>query len=414
MKKIFALLLFVYFIILCININSTPLFIGDEQVYSNSVLNVISGNFDLNNHPLLTKTIWAFFVFVFQGITGSYLPIFWRLGTLICSVGIVIVFYKIARIFFSNTVSVIAVILLALDPMFFSMSRIMQPDIPALFFGISSLYYFIVYQKGFKQSDLYNSAILGGLSLASKMYAIIPILLLPLTLFLYERATKTKIIYRLLFYYVLVFLGFTIGNFAIYFLSGHVGILHYISLLFNSQLTTPFVKQDYLTSPAISWFTIPQIMTLFRNFPPAIPNTISTVVVLQNPVSFIITIPALFAGVFLTIKEKVNKHEWISILLTFAGIYLPWFFNLHMTYYYYILPTIPIIILLVLRVLEKSEKTKLIYLYALLSFIIFIIYFPLLNGLNISKKYESSVFQYSQYKYPPQNRLFCKQCSPRN
>ena len=169
-KESFFLTLFlaIYSVLLLVNINQIYLFIGDEPTYASSVTSLINGVIDRNNHPLLAKSIWAFFVFLFQAITGNDKAVFWRLGTVIFSVGTLALFFKISRLFFPKTASFIALVILALDPMYFSFSRLVQLDIIMLFFSLFSLYYLLLYFKDFRTKNIYLTGLFLGLSIAAK------------------------------------------------------------------------------------------------------------------------------------------------------------------------------------------------------------------------------------------------------
>ena len=146
-KKILIAFLGLYLVLLMFNINSIPLFVADENVYSESTAAVLHGFIDNNNHPLLAKEITAVIVIITGALTGQYEPIFWRIGSILASLGCLIIFYKICRLRFSEKLSFLAVILLGLDPMFFSFSRIFNLHIFSLVFSLASLYFLLRFIK---------------------------------------------------------------------------------------------------------------------------------------------------------------------------------------------------------------------------------------------------------------------------
>ena len=135
--------LFLYFLLLIFNSNAIPLFIGDENYYVTSTRSLMEGVLDKNDQPLLAKTIWMIGVGFFYILTGNDQPTYWRIFTIFLSLGTLIFFYKTLRLYLNRFVAICGVVLLAIDPMYFTMSRIVQLDVPALFFFTLFLYFFL-------------------------------------------------------------------------------------------------------------------------------------------------------------------------------------------------------------------------------------------------------------------------------
>lgn len=370
----------------------------------------MSGVVNNNNHPLLAKEVWAFFVYLVRGYFGVESAFFWRFGTVIFSIATLFVFFKILRIFFSNKVSFLGTIVLALDPMYFAFSRVVMLDIIALFFSLSSLLFLLKYVKARSQKDLIKGAIFLGLSLASKMAALSLISLIPIYLAFILKKPK-KIFIAIFAFLAFIPLGFSLGNFLYFLLPHQIGITSYIYEIFSSQLNVA-QKAGYLTSPTFSWFIIPQIITLFRVI---YEDGVTAVLAFQNPLFFLLSIPTLVATLVLLIKGKLKMtKETILVLIFFLAQYVGWFFGLHPTYYFYIIPLIPLIILLSFKLIEVLKLKKLFYsLIVAISLIIFLTYYPLLTGFKVPIDYEKALFSYSQYKFPAKNAVFCQKCSPR-
>ena len=413
--SIIIVLFLLYLFLLAYNINSIGLLVGDEKVYRSSVFSLLDGKIDNNNHPLLAKTIWYYFVYIFSGITGIYKPIFYRLGTILFSIGSLLVFYKIARVFFSKTISFLCVILLAIDPMFFTFSRLLQLDIPALFFLLSSIYYYLKYLDGKKLKLFYVSGIFLGLSLAAKLSAVLLIPLFPLLFMIFNQGKNLKLreIAKINFLFLtFLSLAFTIGNGIFFFKKTSIGFAEFIYRLFNSQIGGLINLSGYLHSPAWTWFTIPQILTLYR-----VPQgeSVMSIIAFANPLITIFTLISLVASMIFILRKGILKQKKQSFLvMVFSLLYLPWFFNLHATFYYYIIPLIPMAIIMFLLLIRKTKiKLQLLASTILVSIIIFAIYYPLLVGIKVPRSYDVRLYSFSLYRFNNTDTIFCQQCYPR-
>lgn len=420
-KKNFLLflimLLLSYFFLLTHSISPIGTIIGGESVYKASVFSLLDGRIDNNNHPLLAKTIWYYFVYMFSAITGTYSPFFYRIGTILFSLGSLFIFYKIARLFFSKLVSFLCVVLLAIDPMFFSFSRLLQLEIPVLFFLLSGMYYFLKYLDKKKLKLFYVSGIFLGLSLAAKLSAILLVPLFPLLFILFSQKEKLSLqkMIRINFLFLLfLFLAFVAGNGIFFFKKINISFIEFVYQLFISQIGGAVNLPGYLHSSAWSWFTIPQILTLYR-----VPQGgyLQTIVAFINPIISIAALPTLAVFVFIILRKGILKQKKYSFLIAvFFALYFPWFFNMHSTYYYYAIPLIPIIIILFLTLLQKIQtrlRVPLLVLILFASVIIFAVYFPLLTGIKILKSSDLKLTSWSLYKFSNMNTVFCQQCYPR-
>lgn len=400
----------VYAFLLLSNSSKIGLFTGDESLYYGSVFSLMDGNVDGINHPLLAKTMWYVIVSMYYIVTGSDSFVIWRFGNVLFSIGTLLYFYTSARLFFSPFTSFIAVLLLALDPMFFSFSHIMQPDIPMVFFFVGSLYYFLRFIKEKESKSFYLSGLFLGFSLATKMSPlfVLPFISIAICL-LYKRR-------KVLWYYPFFpIAGFTLGNILFFVKSSGFNFFQYVYALFSSQLQSPLSPVGHLLSPSWSWFTIPQILTLYRIVEE---GNVETIVAFQNPLFFVTTLPILLFSFYRIIAKKIRekdvKNNITIIIVYITAIYLPLFFNLHATYYYYILPLIPLSILLFLHAIMQIRMGRYILnVVLILSTVIFVLYYPLLVGKEVPKSYEMTLFSYSRYHFPEVNKLFCQACSPR-
>lgn len=411
----FYLFLLFYFLLLIISNNSIYLFIGDERIYNNSVFALSSGFIDSNNHPLLAKTIWFFTSTFFGILTGSADAIYVRAGTILFSLLTLVVLYKIARFFFTEKIAFVVAFLVAIDPMYFVFSRILALEIIIIFFSLTSLYLFLLFSYAKRADSLYMNlaGVFLGLSLAVKMSTLfVGFSYLLIITYKLKKEKISKLINYLLSFLLFVITGFTVGNFIFFFKKSPVNFFVYTLDLFVSQLNMEIAVTNYLSSTPWSWFTVPQILTLFRL---DYGETVQTIATFQNPLIFALSIISFLAFTFFLIKRKLKKQAFhLIILLYISSAYLFWFFSLHTTYYYYILIFSPLLTLLAVGLIAKTKFQKqLMIALVSISVVIFTLYFPILVGLKVPKSYEKLLFSYSSYQYPPKDSLFCQLCSPR-
>lgn len=406
-------LLLIYFLLLINNLSGIGLHIGDEEIYSNSVASLMHGIINNNNHPLLAKTIWYYFVLMYSGITGKFSPAAWRIGTIFLSLGSLVAFYKIARHFFTQEIAFTCAIILALDPMFFSFSRLMQLEIPTIFFLFISLHYLLMLRRNKNIKYFYLSGLFLGFSLACKLTGILLIITIPLYLLIeYKFSPKSnKPVITLkngFFYIVVVCVAFILGNFIFFVKKTDMSFAYYVYELFHSQIGGDINSRGYQYSLGWSWFIIPQHFILYRMSGKVFTTTIVSFV---NP---LIAIFALFSFMFAIVskmRKKIKDNSFNLLFVILLSLYIPWFFNFHSTYYYYSIFLTPFFILMYANLISKRMNTKyLLTISVLVSITIFLVTYPLLIGEKVSLEREKKILYISTYKHKKIDRLFCQGC----
>ncbi len=406
-----------YIVLLLINSHFAYLTIGDEAAYMQSVDSLFTNRIIGANHPFLAQTFWFLIIKFFYILTGTDNVIFWRVGTMIFSTGCLIVFYNLVRLFFKDLISFACTVFLALDPMFFTFGRILMLDIPSLFFYLTFLFFYIKFLKDYNLNFFLISAVFLGLSLATKMFALpLTIILIILLFFKFKVYFETfqKYILSIIKFEVIVFLSYIFGNFIYLLKNNSTNILSYTyQILVNqSKFNKLILTYADSTSPAWSWFTIPQVIFLFREFEK---GSVETIIAFQNPIFFITSIFAFVFTLILILKrEKESGFIQWNILIIIVSLYFPWFTNIRPTYYYYIIPLIPLVIILSVSIILKWKKYSLIILSvaSILNIIIFGLYYPLLVGIPVPYSYEKLLTGYSVFKYHNRNSVTCQLCSP--
>jgi len=400
-----------YLILQLFNINSAYMSIGDESTYYVSVQRLFDGFIDNNNHPLLAKTIWYFIVIGFYLVTGTDHAAYWRMGTILFSLGTLFVFYRISRFIFSKSYSLLCCLLLAFDPIFFTLSRILMLDIPCLFFLLSSVFFFFSYMKSKEKSKFFLCALFLGLSLATKLFALPLLVAFPLLYMKENFRTERKFSIfpsEVLIFVVIVFLLYAFGNLIYFFKHPQVNFFEYTFLQFASQ--PGFGLNISLSSPAWSWFIIPQVLPLYRVFDGSL---VQTIVVFQNPLLFLLTLPTILMTLFLILQSKEKNKIVHNLLIILLSLYLPWIIPIRSTYYYYSIIFLPFIILLFVNLITNIKRSRQITIGISAFYVLcFAIAYPLLIGVGIPFLYEDTVNRYSLYKFGERNSINCQLCYP--
>jgi 4-amino-4-deoxy-L-arabinose transferase-like glycosyltransferase len=159
--------------------------IDESGAYAPTAFWYLNGNYSVNiEHPMFVKELFAGSVALF-GANGKVLSIFpWlpssigalRLVSVVLGSGTCLVAYLLVREITGNhTAALISGILLAFDPISICNSSYGILDPPMTFFYMASILFFYRYLKIERSRDFYASAILFGVSVASKYYAFIAI-----------------------------------------------------------------------------------------------------------------------------------------------------------------------------------------------------------------------------------------------
>lgn len=403
-KLIIYIFVVIYFVLSLVNINRQRLFVADESAYGDSITAFIHKTVDLNNHPLLAKSIVAAIVIVGQILFAYDFPVFWRLPVIIASLVCLYTLFRICRLRYSRQLSWLAVVLVALDPMYFGYSRTLNLDIFSLMFALLSLYFTLRYFQSNRFSASFWSVVCIGLSLACKLNLLFLAFIQPL---LVRR--------RFILSYFLIAMAFVIGNLLFFIFPHNISFLTYFRYMIFSQLniTLANVAKTQFSS-VLSWFAMPQILTMYRTV--GLDHKVTALVVFQNPLMFVFNIPVLLISFFLLVKKSVNQdNRYLAVVFIYlTGQLLPLCLNLRPGYYYYMIQLIPLIVILFIELLHRMKINYLLtYMACVITVAVFVLYYPLLVGIPISKKYEAVLFSYSRYRYPPVNTLFCQFCSPR-
>jgi dolichyl-phosphate-mannose--protein O-mannosyl transferase len=409
-KNLKLISLIVIFTGLLLNqINTIRLFIGDEPVYAEGLTQLIRGSISNSNHPLFVRSILAMIVKIFWIITQTDMAFFWRIGIVSFAIGCVIVFYKLCEKFISSKISLAAVLFLILEPTFFVFSRTLHLEIPAIFFLLCSLFFFLSYKSNLNRKYYIYSLVSLGLLFSSKISPLIITVILyciwPLSKLHLSRLNRT-----LIALFVLPITYF-IGNLFFFIYPDNPFNKNFIT--YTSAIAKTFIQgkseetPSYVqTSEPESWYTIPQIQKVFRI--EEAENMVRGVVLVQNPITFLLSIPTLLYMIF---KWKDVDNNIKFLFLVFVFNYSIFFLNIRETFYYYTTALNVLLILLITSVISSVGSRRLISsLLVTISILCFGTLYPMLTGIPISQDHEKNIMIYSLYKYLPLDSPFCRDC----
>jgi len=140
MKKYFVAFLVVYLIALLFTMNLNYV-LWDEASYLTSSLQYsgITDNYNENHFrpPLIPLLLGAIFT-----VSGNFVLV-GKLFVIFTSIGALIFFFLITKDLFDEKTALVSSVLLGIFPLYFFYSKIIFADIPAFFFSLISIYFFL-------------------------------------------------------------------------------------------------------------------------------------------------------------------------------------------------------------------------------------------------------------------------------
>lgn len=142
-----------------------------------------------------------------------------NIQALLFGIAVLILIYHLARLFLSRTLSIFAVYLFSLEPIFSEQLSISLLDLQELFFLLASLSFFLTFLKSKKRITLFFSLIFLGAMMAVKFFVVA--LLLGVTYFLALIVLREKKAILNLFFLAPTTLLVYFFSYVGYFLNGH-------------------------------------------------------------------------------------------------------------------------------------------------------------------------------------------------
>ena len=405
-------------------------------------------------HPPLGKLIIALGIILF-GMN----PFGWRvIGVIAAAAMIPVMFLFARRLFGSNTAGYFAAYLLAFDFMHFSLARLATGEIYLFFFSLLTFFFFHEYLRKRQQNkaarmSLFISIVCCGLWFAVKWTAFYGFLTIIILFLLLARKEHVRSDFNVILAGVFASAAIYIATYIPYMLSGHPLFdmsrlplyMQYVSEYLRGgtvNITTPspltvfdlqigmFLYHASLnaTHPFSSpWWSWPLILKPLWMFVNTEGNTVSTVVLMGNPVIWWSAIPAIAA----TSVAAFVRHEKITssgvsssgaadphneataaapaahskilkqlfIIIPFFSLWLPYALIPRILFIYHFAPATTFLILAVTYWLEllwedkdsKALSRSIVITYLIFVAAVFVMFYPVISGMPVSPEYRDSL-----------------------
>jgi 4-amino-4-deoxy-L-arabinose transferase-like glycosyltransferase len=149
--------------------------LNDDYVYFFSVKNFIeTGTIEYHKADTAALLYQVFYGVLFTYLFGlSHSTLI--LSTIVVSFVGTVVAYLIFRNWFSQTLSMLAALLILVNPVYFSLAHSFMTDVPALTYTLLSVYAFVLWQKHRKEKYIYLGLAFAVIGFWIRQYAILPI-----------------------------------------------------------------------------------------------------------------------------------------------------------------------------------------------------------------------------------------------
>jgi predicted membrane-bound dolichyl-phosphate-mannose-protein mannosyltransferase len=363
-------------------------------------------------HPPLGKLIIAASV----AVLGMD-PLGWRVPGVIFGIAMLPLVFLFARRLFGDPVwALVAELLLALDFMHFTQSRLGTVDVFLVFFIIAMLFAFWRWYTAMREEGvslcvadhgwLALSGLFFGLAAATKWNGLYPAAALAILFFvaLVSRVRRQGGGAWVILTLATALIGFVVVPAVIYCLSyfpfflvpGHQGGLaevlawqpkmyaYHADLNVPHDFATPWWQWPLMIKPM--WYytardTMPQGLT-------------ATVVAFGNPAIWWLSVPALAAAVWRAWRRK--DVVLVFLVAIFLSMYLPWIVAPRkVTFIYHYFPMVPVVILMIVRLmqgfredsqgnaLELRSLNRIYAVYLGLALLLFLLFYPVLSGVTV-------------------------------
>ena len=391
------------------------------------------------SHPQLGKLIIMIGIKLF-GMT----PFGWRsMGTLFGALMLPVMYLLIKQLTGKTTLSACGMLLLALDSMHFTQTRIATVDTYAVFFIMLMYLFMIRYYKMNLHVDRLKTLLplsLSGLCMAfawaSKWTGLYASVGLAVIFFIslirrfmeYRRMAdeaspgdadaKGDFGYRVAFTLAVCVVMFVIVPVLVYYFhywwwfrtSGGLSVEkvwelqlrmynYHSTLVDNHYFKTPWYEWPLIVKPM--WYYSADIEFVGR-------GTVSSISCMGNPAVWWTGLAALLASLWLLATEKRVDQAVLLMVIGFLSQFLPWVLVPRSTFIYHYFASVPFIIIAIAliwnRFSEYSPRVARAGMIALLSaaLVLFAMFYPLESGHHTSLDYAMHLRWFNWYNFDPQ------------
>lgn len=422
-----ALILISAFFIRFHNIGSTEL-LGDEYM-DFSIAVTLKNNpnpFDSNykyKDFFLDQTRFSHYLTAFL-LSWKFNIIGSRILSVIFGTLTVLLVYLIGKELFNEKAGLISAALIAFSVYHIAFSRLAMTsgDSIFLFFYMASMYTFFIGLKYSKNFYIFLSAILTGISIATKLFGLFLFPIYLLTLWFYRKKiifkAKSRRLLKILYFslvpasiYVIIFiLPAYLSNFKLYlYFISILFIAIYTAILFYSKtrFMNLFVPIHFLVLAALYTFTFTPIHLSLANFLEVFnwfsewnPSPLASAPYYESFMILFIKLGIIFSIIFLislaNFFRKAKPVQYIYLILFFlvpmlALTAIKWKVTWHLMIIF------PIVYLIIGKYLndtfQRIKKQKSLY-FISMSLFLFFLFLPLYNSQKIYPYYELQGYQY--------------------
>ncbi len=346
-----------------------------------------------------------------MGIFGDT-PIGWRMpGTLFGILSVYLVYRLALQLFRSESIALLAGLLLAIDPLHISLSRMAKEETLSEALIILCLYFALRYRERLLPRYVVLSGLMLGLGAAVKWYAVFIIPVIAAICFgtLLQRGEDAGERFRraLLVVSSLLLLPATAYLMAFYpwfgrgyTLSDFIWLQEDMYLLQNAIAKELFVNMTWLSGRASEWFTMPQISGL--EVP--IPQVMVGILYMGNPFVWRLVLPAIaYAGYRLV---KWRSFAAGAVMSLFGAQYLPLLIIRRPIFVHSAMSVLPVAVIAISSALDnmfnRPGRTWVLYTFLICNaFAVFTVY-PFLIGYPLTREtFNTYYYWLGPYLYHP-------------
>jgi len=327
----------------------------------------------------------------------------WRIVPDISGVILLVVMYVFAKkVFKSRIAAIFSSLLLALDFMHFSLSRMASIDpFSTLFITLEVL--FLFNYVSYKRNNEHNKAIISltycgiffGLAAASKWSGFFTVPLLIICTVFYEIKYSNRSIISILKSIILCLITLVYIPLSIYALSylpyfSYTTNNNFFNLIYNLQgfmINYHTTGTKFATHPyASNWWSWPLLFKPLSVYYYQNGDQASSVVFMGSPAIW--WTGCITALITLINAIRLKQYTAWFITLAIASLYLPWALSERLSFIYYFYSVIPFWILSITYVFHNYNlKAKYYIMYLCLALFLFIMFYPAISGILFSRSY---------------------------
>lgn len=358
-------------------------------------------------HPPLAKLLMAGFMAITHESSFG-----WRIGSSFFGTGIIAVTALIAlQLFRSKKIAALAAVFLSLDGLLLAQSRIAMNDTYFLFFGLCSIYTYILWRKNHQSlRTVLLSGVFFGLALASKWTSLYILLFYATDILFRLKRKEFKLTPILIIHGILSFLfvpfALYLASYAQFFALGYSwkDLLEMQRQIFWYH-TNLVATHPYQSTP-VQWILDLRPVWYWTGDPNR--SFVQNIYNAGNPIFFWFGLIAIAFSIRSLIHTK--NSVLLFCILWYFWMWLPWARSPRIMFFYHYLPALPPLAILSAyfaehllhiraKIQTKNRQLHVVRLTRAIPFAVIglcalwlMLFFPILTGLPIPREYDRALF----------------------